>query len=238
MRLVVGSIGRVMRRSRDTPRIDNVEQLAGLGGVPAWEIVPTPPRPARIRSNWTTRDGLAMLVQELEGCDLPARTLAVASVDGRLAAAPMAIALAQAWSLAGPAVLAIDLTADRQALPEHLRFAHLPAFDDLLAGLARWSEALLPLTDLGPWLLTARRTGGGAPPSALTPLLAEATRRFDRVLVATSPLSAADGRRAAGLCARTLALVHRRRTATADVRASLAELDASGGVAAGTLLVG
>ena len=232
--LVGGGLGRL---GRGSGRIGRGSELVDVAGVPLLARVGAVPRAGR--ADVRAREGFARLVLKLEGATQPARVLAVGGLDGGPLAAAAAIALAETLTHDRLAVLVVDMTGERMAVPRHLRHANLPDLADVLTGEARWSEALLPIDAHGPWLLATRKQLAPArSPGSLERLLEDAARRFDRVLVAVPPLPGADALRTARLCASTLVLLQSDRTRWRDAMAAMAELQAVGARAGGCVLVG
>lgn len=232
--LVGGSLGGLLAGGRRVRRDDGQN---ALGKVLVLASLPALPRGGRATPDG--REAASRLALRLEGARQPERLLALTSLPNGPSASAVALALGVALAAERRAVLVIDTTGDRHAWPRRLRTSALPTLSDVLLGEARWSEALLPFSAEGPWLLAARTPPPrDLPPGAMQHVLDEATRRFDRVLIALPPVPGAGTLRTAKLCGATLLLLRAERTRERDALAALDELEAVGARAGGVVLVG
>jgi uncharacterized protein involved in exopolysaccharide biosynthesis len=233
--LALGGLAGLARRGRVPRRVDDLDDLALASPLPVIAELAMPRPGTRARR---VDDGLERLVLRLEGRPQPARTLALVTPQPSPESGRLAVALARLLTRDRLATAVITLTADPALVPRALRQAGRADLDAVLTGESRWSEAIQPLGDHGPWLLApgGRSAKGGARP-ALDLLLDELARRFDRVLVAAGGLERAETLRAARGCQSALVLVARGRTRGAALGRGIAELDAVGARPDGLVLL-
>jgi uncharacterized protein involved in exopolysaccharide biosynthesis len=233
--LLLGALAGFVRRARPPARLASDDDLARTTALPVVTRTAVPGTGAGLAPD----DGLRRLALRLESDARPARTVALLSAGGGPVGGRVAVALARALAAERLAVAVVVLDADRALMPRPRRRRDGADLDAVLAGEARWSDAVAPLGDHGPWLIApspgARRDGARP---ALDGLLGQLGRRFDRVLVAGADLERAETLRAARACQGVLVVVERGRTRGADLGRGLTELDAVGAAAGGLVLVG
>lgn len=234
--LALGGLLGLVRRGRTPTRLDHRDDVALASALSVLgEIAAPRPDTAHGRRD----EGVERLALRLEGRPQPPRTLALVTAEPGPESGRVAVALARVLARERLATAVVTLGADPALVPRALRRDNAPDLDAVLHGEARWSEAMQPLGEHGPWLLApAVRAANGVSRPPLDLLLAELPRRFDRVLVAGAGLDRADTLRVARACRSVLVLVARRRTRGRTLACGLGELDAVGAEAEGLVLVG
>ncbi len=230
--LAFGSLAGALAARRDEERVGDADQLHVASGLP---ILATLTGASRLGGSTAgSADALARLALRIDRGGTGPRSIALASLDGTVASTPLAVDLAQSLTGDGHEVLVVDLAVSAAgAVGRSAPGDGIGALDD-----ARWSDALVPLDDGGPWLLGGHGRGGSERLGArLDRIFAEAGRRFDRILVAVPSLQRADGLRATRSCAATVVVLKSGHTPMPEIKATLDDLATVGAHPLGFVLV-
>ncbi|MEO1092246.1 MAG: hypothetical protein AAFX81_16600 [Pseudomonadota bacterium] len=227
--LTVGLVAARSRSRRLPRRFRNVGQLEDSSGCPVLGALPPLPRRLASFDRSAARDPVQRLWVRLEASALPGRILAVTVAEPGMGATTLAAALALSARRSGFHVLLVDAGAPVPSVARALRLPEKPGLGELAANPQAWPELLQPVADGGPWLLPA---GAAASPGdavrVLGQVLAEAPRRFDRIIVAVPPPGTADGLAAARACQSTLIGVVAGRTHRLAVERAVTDLEEVG----------
>ncbi len=229
-----GLLGRVGRTGAG--RIAGVAEAEALTGLPVLARLPRPPRPGQRNAAFDA--AIERMALRLGAAAQPSRALAIARLDGSAGIAATAVTLGEALTRDQLAVLVVEATGTRADGPGRGRNAAAANPQTVCHGDAAWSEAVRALTARGPWLLTAPRHGGTeASAGALEPVLAEAVRRFDRIVVSAPPLTTPAGLRVARAVGAVVLVIGRARTTPDELVRGLQEVVAVGGRPVGLVLI-